>query len=380
MKVISWDHDVSVPHNDLKGGVEYLTESVNAGGWLGILSYGCSIRDFNGMAKPPFDNLDGKRLLIMRPGGIGDIMFLSPTLRELKKRWPTVHIGFSVWKGARNVLEGSPLVDELLPYPVTMEQANSFDHIMGVEDLIEHDPRGSKTHAVDLYGQQFGLDLTDKRMSIDLSPAEKQEAVERFPKGEAHRFGIQLFATSMVRVYPHIVDVVGALAQRGHEIFCFGAPGQQSINQSTVMPGQFKIRNTQNEDPPLTFRQSAALAATCDCIIAPDSAMTHIAGALDVPCVALYGSFDWRLRTAYAPKTFAMVGHASCAPCFHHSRLSQMPANGLCQTTKKDDGSPLNKCVALGNIDPARVVTKAETFAHEKRRSEKFKASQTVSA
>ena len=126
--------------------------------------------------------------------------------------------------------------------------------------------------------------------------------------------------------------VAKSLMKQGHQVIAFGAPGQPPI-QGAI--------NTHGQTPPLNIRQSASLVSVCDCIIAPDSAITHIAGALDVPCVAVYGSFPSLLRTAYQPKTIAIQGEGKCAPCMHHGRMSNFPLNcpsqqeGMCQVLER---------------------------------------------
>ena len=45
----------------------------------------------------------------------------------------------------------------------------------------------------------------------------------------------------------------------------------------------------------------------CDAVLAPDSSMMHAAGTLGIPCVAFFGPFPYRLRTAYYDSVFALI-------------------------------------------------------------------------
>jgi ADP-heptose:LPS heptosyltransferase len=108
-------------------------------------------------------------------------------------------------------------------------------------------------------------------------------------------------------------------------------------------------------DEKLTFRQSAAILETCKACISPDSAMVHLASALDIPCVALYGPFPSHLRTT-SEKTFAFNGKAPCAPCFFHAEhMGQFPPGMPCEK--------IQRCVALESISVDRIVQKAWSLA-----------------
>ncbi len=53
-------------------------------------------------------------------------------------------------------------------------------------------------------------------------------------------------------------------------------------------------------------------------IIAPDSSFVHIAGALGVPIVGLYGCFPSLLRMKYYKKAIGIDTNVPCAPSFTH--------------------------------------------------------------
>lgn len=372
MRIISWAHDAptKIQQGPVLAGVEYLGDDHNCGGWLGGYPWGCSIRDFDppaqsdpSMRLPDYMDDDPTRsILIVRAGGYGDLIFLTPTMREIKRRWPHCRLALSVSLQCVDLVRGFPMLDEILPYPCPMPLVDKFDHVVSVGNILEFDPRGRREHAIDLFADAFGLTLVDRQCSIHLTDDELAAARERFPRDARPRIGIQLYSTTAVRTYPApmMMLVVAALAKI-NDVFCFVDP------HLPVIPIP-RTRCTNEVSPPLSFRESCALLATCDSFVGPDSSMTHVAGALDVPCVALYGSFDWRLRTSHAKRTLALTGPAPCAPCFHHPRLEQMPETGECMTARTQDGEPLGFCTALARIDPKRIVTKAEDMAHAARR------------
>jgi ADP-heptose:LPS heptosyltransferase len=71
------------------------------------------------------------------------------------------------------------------------------------------------------------------------------------------------------------------------------------------------------------MRKAFALAAACDAIVAPDSSFVHLAAALDVPCVALYGPVDGAVRTKSYPRCVYLDVRKKlgCVPCWRNDKI-----------------------------------------------------------
>ena len=333
---------------------EYVIEDINAAELLARDL--CRLREPDVTVRSFDSSLDwnGKRILLVRPGGFGDLLFLTPCIAEIKRRWPQSIVNVACFPQYRDALEGNPDVDAFEEYPVAVCAFDSYDAHVWLENYIERDPKAKEIHVIDLLSERLGLevsDTSDKRMRFHLTAEEMAAALERYPRNSKKRAGIQVFSSSPVRSYPPklTVETARELMRRGWELFLFGSPGQVNSDSG---PG---IVNLTQRQPPASFRESAAILKTCDVCIAPDSSLCHIAGILEIPTVALYGSFPWQLRTAYAPSIYAINGHGPCAPCFHHSRGGQVfPEGKPCALT--------GECNVLGSIEPRRIVAKVEAL------------------
>lgn len=62
------------------------------------------------------NNENVRRVLILRPDHLGDLILFSGALKHIKKRWPKAHIAICVRKYGLELLEYCPYVDELIPY------------------------------------------------------------------------------------------------------------------------------------------------------------------------------------------------------------------------------------------------------------------------
>ena len=57
--------------------------------------------------------LSGKRILIENCAGLGDTIMFTPTLRELKKQYPTCILSFATKKSNTYLLQNLPYVDNV---------------------------------------------------------------------------------------------------------------------------------------------------------------------------------------------------------------------------------------------------------------------------
>ena len=311
-----------------------------------------------------------ERILIIFTMGYGDAIMLTPVLRELKKRHPKGEIILSTWEWTQPVFLNLPYVDGFLKYPVRLEELQDFGSIVTLEHSVEYNLLARTQHMTDRFAQHLELgsgDWTDnKKPDLILSTDEKDWAKTTFPrKGKLKRLGLQVQAGVRHRTYP--ISQIGSqkndkggydrgmmdlMLQDGWEICFLGLPGE--FRPESTPPGMIDMTRFG-----LTWRQSAAFLTTCDVVLAPDSSMMHAAGALDVPCVALFGPFPYDLRTRYYQSVFALHGNGACpmAPCFHSFHLGTplFPKDGPCNET--------GICAELAAISPERIRAKIEQLA-----------------
>lgn len=359
---------VVTPSHTLKPGA-YIAEDLN-GAQL-IVKAGDGSMTPLVERRPFYEDLDwnGKSILIIRAGGFGDLVNLTPVLREIKRRWPNAIIAVSSMANYGSALENLNFVDKTIKYPVLVEDAQKYDAWIFYEKAIEKNPLAEELHMTDVFASIAGLkgkDWTEnKKPSYNVTGSEANWAEVQFPrKPGLRRLVVQVGASADCRVYPiwNLEQIVNKLAQEDWEVFLMEKPGSLNV-QSTE-----RIKNLSGMG--LTFRQSAAALATGDCFLGADSAYAHVAGALDIPAVALFGPFPWKLRTAYSPSIHAIQGTAKCAPCFHHAnpmkRGDQFPAK--CPSRDKEwpgqevdpqrPDKPLQRgyCEVLASIEPKRVL------------------------
>ncbi|TSA41001.1 MAG: hypothetical protein D4R57_01140 [Verrucomicrobiales bacterium] len=344
--------DPTFPAN-IKAGEQYLIDDINAGE---LLHKGqCKVHGYLGHGKiySEFDDrfeFEEGSLLLIRAGGFGDLLFMTPTIRELKKSFTKVSVAcFDRYRHA-----ASGVCENFEDYPVVKSIAQSYGTVIGFDGIMENEWAeldAENTHAIDLFAQACGVKLTDRSLSVrqpDPVWLAAQNSVKKAP-----RIGIQVYSSSVVRTYPERMtgELILELSKLGFEVFLFGGPGE--VRTSPTSP-----KNVVNLcERLLTFEQSIAMLTTCDALIAPDSSLCHVAAALKIPTVALYGPFPSSLRVS--DKCIKpLEGHLKCAPCFTHGHA--LPKGKPC--------SRLGYCEALANIPVKSIIKTLKTSYDPKRK------------
>lgn len=289
----------------------------------------------------PTNDWNNRDIWLYRGGGWGDLLMLTPTIRELKTRWPDSRIHVACGSEYFPLFEDMDVFTEHIP--IDHERRAKIDALVDFEELVEGNPSAENEHMAQLFANQLGLKLENLKPEYYVDEDELSWAESIYPDVGLPRIGIQFLASAFYRTYPQMTWVMLGLANKA-QVFLFGAPGQVKLKEPT--PNVVNLM-----DDRLSFRQSAAVLMTCDACVSPDSAMVHLCSALDKPCVALYGPFPSELRTT-SNLTLAIDGKAPCAPCFFHAETpEQFPAGMPCFEKKQ--------CVALDSINPRTIIQKA---------------------
>ena len=111
----------------------------------------------------------------------------------------------------------------------------------------------------------------------------------------------------------HFKKLIQILTNSNNTLLLFGSPSERAMLEQIVNSVSTKpiiIAGT------TTFLQSCALIAKCQQMITNDSGLMHVANALKVPLIAIYGPTDF-FRTAPLAKTSRIVRlDIDCSPCF----------------------------------------------------------------
>ena len=277
--------------------------------------------------------IPGKRVLVVRVGGFGDLLWLNPIYRAMRERG--VYVAHCCFPRYAPVLEG--FVDEVVPYPLEEEAGAAFDEVVWLENIIEG--KACTEHPAKRLAETLGAPPDLLHADYQLRPEEAHAARMLWPVTEKPRICVQIGSSGSAKDYPLMPQLLAEIAMLGMEIVLVGEP---RATREHTPEGVYDC--TQSK---MTTRESIAMAATCDAIVAPDSVFVHVGGALDIPVVGLFGPFSGKAyMEGYVGA--AMQGRRKCSPCSWHPRGSSFPASGPCAQS--------GHCNALANIPPKYIL------------------------
>lgn len=111
--------------------------------------------------------------------------------------------------------------------------------------------------------------------------------------------------------YGELIDYI--MAEKGLPVVLLGSKGAVDIVR--------RITKTTHKKPfiltgKLSLRESTIAISKCKLFISPDTGGMHIAAALKVPQVAIFGSSSPKWTAPLNPKSRILYKNLSCSPCF----------------------------------------------------------------
>ncbi len=319
-----------------------------------------------------------RRILFIRLDHLGDVVNSTPALKLLKKQWPETQITLAVGKWTKDLLNNCPYVDELLIYPTNnrwhlrgnkdwftfLKQFWIFLKLRRQHYDLAIDPcgwpdtykllymSGAKVKVINDYGRwDFIYNVMRKKVPDDdsrglperervlnllkimglkntegvlpelwLSSMEEKYALEFFkkviPNGTTVIAGIHLGASKPLKRWP--TERFAFLVEKLYRaykclILIFAGPGEEELIE------QFsKHVKVANYVPVVgqNLREFMAIVSKCHLFICNDSGPMHIAVALKVPTVAIFGPGGVaRWAPPSPPHVVIRNPNISCSPC-----------------------------------------------------------------
>lgn len=333
------------------------------------------------------DPLSIRRLLVRATNWVGDAVISVPTLKEIRRLFPNARISLLVRPWVHDVYSAVDFVDELLLYHkpgrhttwngmrhLAVElRGGSFEMTILLQNAIEAamiafwahipiragyrcDGRGVLlTHGVpiepDIHTAHqayyylnilSGIGLLPRRLWAD--PAYRLDSLDVGVRASDLETARRILDTHGVdRARPIIAinpgasyggakrwpadrfaEVADALAGEFRtRVLIFGAPAEEEVAREVV---------SRMKSPPVilagrtTLGQLMGLLKECDLFITNDSGPMHIAAALNVPQLAIFGSTSEIATGPLSPQARVLKNPVDCNPCF----LRECPTDFCC--------------------------------------------------
>jgi lipopolysaccharide heptosyltransferase I len=310
-----------------------------------------------------------KRILLIKPSAIGDVVHALPILNLLRRRWPEAHISWLVTPGCAGLLEGHPQLDEVIlferhRYAKLWRDPESLMELLALTRELR---RGQYDLAVDLQGLfRSGWLTYQTRAPIRVG---FDNAREFAWLGYTHRVQVATMEQHALERYLSIADLLGcgrevefvfatddadreiaANLTRGIERYALLFPGtnwatkrwpaahfadivrplEKQFGLRCIVGGSSgeaqlasQIRGAVNLAGKTNLRQLTALIERASLVVSNDSGPMHIAAALGRPLVALFGPTNPTRTGPYQREESVVRLDIPCSPCYARKCLHQ---------------------------------------------------------
>ncbi|WP_324332191.1 glycosyltransferase family 9 protein [Methylomusa anaerophila] len=313
------------------------------------------------------------RFLIIRLSSIGDVLHSTPVARALKTALPACHITWLVGEVPAELLFYNPFIDDVYVWPrERWEKAlrsGDFGEAWRLWRQLQVDLRGKNFDAVlDIHGlfltgmiaaasgvrrrigmsgaremnylfmsetatgtadsrhfilrylsvlKPLGIHTTDAQMNLFLS-AEAVSFAEEFLQFNGVKKNKCLITINPSTTWPaknwpaeHFVSVINRLGEQAQVLLC-GGPSDRKLADEIIRQVEVPLIDAVGRT---NLLQMAALLSRSTILLTGDTGPLHMAVALNVPTVSIFGATDPAVYGPFTGPHVVLRASTECSPC-----------------------------------------------------------------
>ena len=252
-----------------------------------------------------------KKILFVRSMGQGDFLFLSPLIKLIKDNFPTSTIDFAGVEFQQSMLKMIPGITNIINIPILESEFESYDYHFHVSTLLEMDSQSKNVYDLYLDALNQNSEETDEKYK---RPYVKEQFIQKEPIN-ADIIGLHPFANNPIRALEMnlVNSLVDGLINSGLKVIMFSNQEEMEIAKTIIKQPQIIWAIEKHK----SMEQTAQLLMTCKKVIAVDSVIVHLAQAMNVPTVALYGPFSAASRLKYYKNITIIDTNPDCRCSLH---------------------------------------------------------------
>ncbi|MDP8212040.1 MAG: GT4 family glycosyltransferase PelF [Candidatus Zapsychrus exili] len=337
--------------------------------------------------------LSSTNILVIKITSIGDVILATPSLKAIRENFPKAKIYCLVGGESRKILQNCPYLDGLIVYDINEKDKGTlnlfklssklrkyrFDKVIDFQNNRKSHLLSFLSFPRESYGYdngKWGFFLTNplKKYRNDLPAVDHQfqllntidiqknenAYVELWPSKKDERYAQELLDSEWLGSCKNIVGINIAASKRWDsknwpvEYIAQVCDILSNKNIRVIVTGMEKDRVASKKLLSLTkskpaiiigktdIMQLAAIIKRCQVFITPDSAPMHLAAAMKVPCIALFGPTDSSRHIPPAEKIIVLEKMLKCSPCYspsceistHDCMKEILPEEVVCEIEK----------------------------------------------
>ena len=309
------------------------------------------------------DQVEYTNILVRATNWVGDAVMSLPALGAIRERYPKAHIAVLAKPWVAGLYSRESFADEVIPYDrsrwamARVLRQRTFDCAILLQNAFDaaliawlaripvrigynRDGRGLlltravKTPApgeIPRHQRFYYLELLRRAGILDALPS--SDAIHLEGGGSRHRrrlVGVSpgaAYGTAKQWLPERFAEAAARVAEaRGAEIALFGSAGERELcDQVAALLNGHKVTNYAGRT---TLAEFIDVASQCELFLTNDSGAMHIASALGVPTVAVFGATDDVATGPTGPLSRVVREPVDCSPCL----LRECPIDHRCMT------------------------------------------------
>ena len=240
---------------------------------------------------------------IVRDGHLGDLLMLTPTIRELKLQLPGLELHVFCEPRFLRVFKGNPYVASSME----MSQQNIKTVVYSI-DLRGYVERVEAAHEIDrttLFGKAFDIEVSDGKTDFMVEEEDRSQAIDR--------------VNTLQHIHEHGRFVVlGPDASDGRRRL---SDEFVSRFEQLMFDAGYSVFVTGTERGELPeLGELGAILEMADAIVSADNGVYHLAAAVDAaPIFPIFTTIRPELRCCWYNDCHPIVADIECAPCSEQS-------------------------------------------------------------
>jgi len=300
------------------------------------------------------------KILIIRLKPIGDTVLISPVFRNLKKLFPQSEINVVVYPSIKKILENNPYINKI----IILKRTNTSKIMFYLKSLFKYydiiiDFINNPTSTMIAFFTHSKIKIGNKNKrnffyTVRIKNPKKEYSAIRCLK-YLQPLGLKNFKDFMPEIFLSQKDIltaknilntlnlttknkIGIFASAKYQtrqyptnnlillsklivkytqfqiIFLFGKDDNKTL--SKLHKSLFNEKNIHFISPKINIGELASLIKEMDILITNDTGPKHIAIALNIPTLTIYGATDEKIWNPPDKKHFPIIRkNYPCAPC-----------------------------------------------------------------
>lgn len=333
-----------------------------------------------------------KKILVIKFGGIGDILLCTPVLPNLKNYFPEAEINFLTVRHSRDILIDNPYLTRAFTYDRTEDKSwcllknirqQKYDLVI---DLycnprtalitfvsgaryrfgytfrgrkyaynIKAEGRGGKVHIVEFNLdalREMDIPITSKELYLSTNIVHKEFSDDFFSRNNLDSefvIGISLTGGWEAKRYkiPDYIELIKRINSKYDAKFLLFGGNERELEDCRAIKEALPENTYISPYSPIKYL--ASMISRCSMVIGNDSGPLHISAAMKVPTLGLYGPTKSELAKPYGEKNLAVYNeNLDCLGC----GLLNCNIGNICMTELSKDKimKNIDELIKINNI------------------------------